>query len=119
MTSRTPHPVIHHRDNINSHRGGRLETFSSLTERTTSMQNNLVVESIEHLSQEIREMHNNINSLVMNLNNFHNQNHELKASHQRMGKYLLHIGSSQVHARSNGTTSLDISANKVPQTNKR
>jgi archaellum component FlaC len=61
----------------------------------TSMQNHLLVETIENLSKEIREMHTTISSLAMNLNTVRNQNQKLKASHQRMEKHLLQIGSSQ------------------------
>jgi regulator of replication initiation timing len=52
------------------------------------MQNNLLVETIENLSQEIREMYTTIKSLAMNLNTVCNQNQELKASHQRTRKTL-------------------------------
>jgi hypothetical protein len=115
----TPRPDIHHRDLFTSQRGGRLETSSSLTEKMNSMQNNLLIETIENLSKEIREMHTTINSLATNLNTVRNQNQELKASHQRMEKHILRIGSSQAQARSNETTSPATNANKVPQTNKR
>jgi hypothetical protein len=115
----TPRQDIHHSDLFHSHRGGRLETSSSLTEKMTFMQNNLLVETIGNLSKEIREMHTTINSRAVNLNAVHNQNHKLKASHQRMEKHLLQIGSSQVQARSNNPTSPTTNANKVPQTNKR
>jgi hypothetical protein len=39
----TPHPNIHHTDLFHSHRGGRLETSSTLTEKMSSLQNNLLV----------------------------------------------------------------------------
>jgi TolA-binding protein len=115
----TPRPDIHHSDLLHSQRGGRLEASSSLSEKMTSMQNHLLVETIENLSKEMREMHTTINSLAMNLNTVHNQNHELKAGHQRMEKHLLRIGSSQAQARSNDITSPATNANRVPQTNKR
>jgi hypothetical protein len=70
----------------------------------TSMQNNLLVETIENLGTEIRERHTTINYRAMNLNTVRKQNHERKASHQRMEKQLLRIGSSQAQARSNDTT---------------
>jgi hypothetical protein len=90
----TPRPDIHHKNLFNSLTGGRLETSSSLTEKITSMQNHLLVETIENLSKEMREMHTTINFLAMNLNTLCNRQHKLKASHQRMEKRLLQIGSS-------------------------
>jgi hypothetical protein len=59
------------------------------------MQNNLLLETIENLSKKIREMHTTLNSLAMNRNTVCNQNQERKASHQRMEKHILRIGSSQ------------------------
>jgi hypothetical protein len=78
-----------------------------------------LVETIENLSTEMQGMHTTINSLAMNLNTIRNQNHDLKASHQRMAKLLLRIESSQAQAHSNDTTSPATNANKVSQTNKR
>jgi hypothetical protein len=85
----------------------------------TAMQNHLLVETIENLSKEMREMQTTINSLAMNLNTVRYQNHELKARHQRIAKHLLRIGSSQVQVRSNHRTSPATTVKKVPQTNKR
>jgi TolA-binding protein len=120
MTSGTHYTKTSTTGNLfKSHRGGRHETSSSLMATMTSMQNNLLVETIENHSEEIREMHTTINCLAMILNTLLNQNHELKASHERMEKHLLWIGSSQAHARGNDTTSPAANANKVPQTNKR
>jgi prefoldin subunit 5 len=55
----------------------------------SSMQHNLLVETIEKLRKEMGEMHTTINSLVTYLNTVRNQNQELKASHQRMEKHIL------------------------------
>jgi hypothetical protein len=49
----SPPRDINHSDLFHSQRGGILETSSSLTENMTSMENNLLVETIENLSKEI------------------------------------------------------------------
>jgi regulator of replication initiation timing len=85
----------------------------------TSMQNNLLVETIENLSKEIQGMHTTVNSLAMNLKTLCNQNHQLQVSHQRIEEHPLQIGTSQAQARNNDTTSTATNANKVSQTNKR
>jgi hypothetical protein len=101
---------------LNSHRGGRPETLSSCTEIITSLQNNLLLETIKNLSKEIGEMHTTMNSLATNRNTLHHQNHELNASRERKERDLLRIGSSQAQACSIDTTSPATNANKVPPT---
>jgi hypothetical protein len=49
----TPRQDTHHSDLLRRDRGGRPETSSSLTEKMTSMQKRLLVETIENLSKEI------------------------------------------------------------------
>jgi hypothetical protein len=55
----------------------------------------------------------------MNLNTLRHQNNELKASHKRMEKALLQIGSSQAQAHNNDMTRPTTNENQVPLSNKR
>jgi hypothetical protein len=49
----TPRPDINHSHLFNSLRGGRLKTSSSLTQKMTSIQNKLLVKTIQNLVKEI------------------------------------------------------------------
>jgi hypothetical protein len=80
---------MHHSKLFDRQRGSRFESSSSITEKMTSMQDNRLVETIEKHSKEVRLMHNTVNSLTINLVSLCKQNHELKASRQRMEKNLL------------------------------